>query len=153
MNIILILGITFIILYCCGIEPFVVESGSMEPNIKTGSLSFINKHVKYDDIKVNDIIAFSVETGNKVTHRVVNITDEGLETKGDANNLSDGISTTRKNYIGKNIFSIPKVGYGVKIIQTTKGRVILITFIVVILLSGFLLGEKKKGKHDLEEPN
>ena len=45
MNIILVFGITFILLYCCGIEPFVVETGSMEPSVKTGSLSFINKHV------------------------------------------------------------------------------------------------------------
>ena len=153
MNLILIVGITFVVLYCCGIEPFVVETGSMEPGIPTGSLSFINKHTKYDDIKENDVIAFTIATGNKVTHRVIKVTDEGLETKGDANKQSDGITTTRQNFIGKNIYSIPKLGYGVKIIQTTKGRVILITFIVIILLSGFLLGEKKKGKHDLEEPN
>lgn len=151
MTLILIVGIAFIVLYVIGIEPFVVESGSMEPTIMTGSLSFVNKHSNYNNIKKGDIIAFTVATGDKVTHRVINVTDEGFETKGDANNASDGISTNRKNYIGKTIISIPKLGYGVKIIQTTKGKIILGTVIVVLLLAAFLLGENKNGKHYKED--
>lgn len=146
MNIFLIAGVAFVVLYIIGIEPFVVESGSMEPVIQTGSLSFINKHAKYSDIKKNDIIAFTIASGNKVTHRVINITDAGMETKGDANPISDGVSTTQSNFIGKNIFSIPKLGYVVKQTQTTRGKVILITLIIIVLLSGFLLGDNKKGK-------
>ena len=63
----------------------------------------------------------------------------------DANN---GISTTESNYIGKNVFSIPKLGILVKSIQTTKGRIIWITIIIVVLLSGFFLSddEKSRGK-------
>lgn len=146
MTLVLLIGITFIALYVIGIEPFVVQTGSMEPVIPAGSLSFINKHTKYDSIKENDVIAFTVSTGNRVTHRVINITEEGFETKGDANDASDGISTTRMNFIGKNIFSIPKVGYAVKLIQTTKGKIILVTIIIVILLLGFLMGEEEKHK-------
>ena len=146
MTLILILGIAFILLYIIGIEPFVVESGSMEPTIQTGSLSFINKKVSYDNIKVNDVIAFKNNSDARVTHRVVNITDKGFETQGDSNNKSDGISTTRSNYIGKNIFSIPKLGLVVKFIQTTKGKIILITIIVLLVLSSFFIGNDKKGK-------
>lgn len=122
MTIILIVGIAFILLYVIGIEPYVVETGSMEPTIQTGSLSFINKHVSYDSIQENDIIAFTVETGNKVTHRAIKITEEGIETKGDRNKVSDGISTTRKNYIGKNIFSIPKARIYCKAYANNKGK-------------------------------
>ena len=146
MTLVLIIGITFIALYIIGIEPFVVETGSMDPAIQAGSLSFINKHVKYDSIKEHDVIAFTVSTGNRVTHRVINITEDGFETKGDANNASDGISTTRMNFIGKNIFSIPKLGYAVKIVQTTRGKIILVTIIIVVLLLGFLVGEEEKRK-------
>lgn len=145
MTLILLTGIVFIALYIIGIEPFVVETGSMEPTIHAGSLSFINKHAKYDSIKENDVIAFAVATGNRVTHRVIKITEEGFETKGDANDVSDGVSTTRINFIGKNVFSIPKVGYAVKLIQTKKGRIILVTIIIVILLLGFLMGDNDKG--------
>ena len=146
MTIILIVGILFIFLYIIGIEPFIVRSGSMEPAIQTGSLSFINKHIKYENIKENDVIAYVATTGDKVTHRAIKITEEGIETKGDSNDNSDGISTTKNNYIGKNVFSIPKLGYFVVTIQTTRGRVILITFIIVLLLAGFLYDDKPKEK-------
>jgi len=146
MTLILIIGILFIFLYLIGIVPYVVETGSMRPVIKPGSLCFVNKHVSYYDIKENDIIAYTASTGDKITHRAIKITEEGIETKGDANERSDGISTTRDNYIGKNIFSIPKLGYGVKLIQTTRGKIILITIIIVILVLGFFTEDDKKKK-------
>ncbi len=146
MTLILIIGSIFILLYLIGIEPFVVESGSMQPTIQTGSLSFINKHVEYQDIKENDIIAYTASSGAKVTHRAIKITEEGIETKGDSNEVSDGITTTKSNYIGKNIFSIPKLGYVIKLIQTTRGKIMLITMIIVILVAGFLSDAQKKEK-------
>ena len=77
--------IAFIILLMIGFEPFVVQSGSMQPAIQTGSISFINKHVKYKDIKENDIIAYTTSNGSRITHRAIRITDKGIETKGDNN--------------------------------------------------------------------
>ena len=148
MTIIIILGIIIIALYIIGIEPFVVESGSMEPALHKGSLCFINKHIKYENIKENDIIAFNLKTGEKVTHRVIHITDQGFETKGDFNNSSDGISTTKNNYIGKNVFSIPKLGYIISLTQTTFGKIILWIATVIILLSIIFLRNKKNNpKH------
>lgn len=151
MTIIIIIGIVFVGLYFAGIEPFVVKSGSMEPQIETGSVSFVNKHIQYEDIKEQDVIAFTVDEGVKVTHRVVEKTEEGLRTKGDANKDIDGTIITKNNYIGKNIFSIPKLGYVVNTIQTPRGRIILITVIVVMLLAGILIGEPTKGRHEKEK--
>ena len=151
LTIIIIIGILFIGLYIIGIEPSVVQSGSMEPQIETGSVCFINKLVKYDDIKENDIIAFKLPTGVGVTHRVIKITNEGFTTKGDNNETEDLIKTTKENYIGKNIFSIPKVGYAVKLIQTTRGKIILGTIILVIFLAGLLIGEPSKKKQQKEK--
>lgn len=143
MTIILIFGILFVVLFVIGIEPFVVVSGSMEPSIKVGSLCFINKHTKYSDIKVQDIIAYTAITGNKVTHRVVNITDEGMETKGDRNNISDGISVTEKNFIGKNVFSVPRLGFMVSAMQTPRGKIITITIAIVIFVAAFFVDDGK----------
>ena len=151
LTIIIIIGILFTGLYIIGIEPSVVQSGSMEPQIETGSVCFINKLVKYDDIKENDIIAFKLPTGVGVTHRVIKITNEGFTTKGDNNETEDLIKTTKENYIGKNIFSIPKVGYAVKLIQTTRGKIILGTIILVIFLAGLLIGEPSKKKQQKEK--
>ena len=50
-----------------------------------------------------DIIAYKLNNGTMVTHRVVNVTENGLETKGDNNKVLDGVITTKKNYVGKNI--------------------------------------------------
>lgn len=84
----------------CGIKPYITMSGSMEPNVKTGSICFVNTNADYDDILVGDVIAFETPTGGMVTHRVISITEEGMETQGDANDVSDGISTTRENFAG-----------------------------------------------------
>ena len=142
MTLIIILGIIFAVLFIIGIRPFVVLSGSMEPTIHKGSISFINVNYQYGKIKNNDIIAYTASSGDKVTHRVINISEEGMETKGDKNDSSDGFSTTEENYIGKNIISIPGVGYLVKNIQTRRGKIILGTLIVFFLLSGFFMSDK-----------
>jgi signal peptidase len=143
-TLIIVIGLIFLVLYAVGITPYVVLSGSMEPKVPTGSLCFINVHVKYENIKKGDVIAFKMDDGTLVTHRAVEITDEGIVTKGDANSANDLAVTTASSYVGKNIGSVPYAGYVVKTIQTTKGKVILGTFVVVLFVIGFLMGDPKK---------
>ncbi len=145
LTLVIVVGVIFIGLYIIGITPYVVLSGSMEPTIKTGSVCFINKHVKYENIKEKDIIAFKMSDGTLVTHRVDSINSETFITKGDANDVKDGESTKDK-YVGKNIFWIPKVGYVVKAIQTTKGRIMAGTIVIVLFAAAFLIGEPSKKK-------
>ena len=73
LTLIIIFGIVFVFLYLFKIEPYVVLSGSMEPKLHTGSLSFINKNIKYEDIKEKDIVAFKTSSGALVSHRVIKI--------------------------------------------------------------------------------
>ena len=145
-TIIIVVGILFVGLFCFGIQPYVVESGSMEPTIETGSVCFVNRHAKYEDMKVGDIIAFQLDEGAFATHRIKEITDEGFTTKGDKNKADDNIITTRSNFIGKNIFSIPKVGFIVKGIQEPKGKIMLGTIIVVLIMAAILTGTPHKKK-------
>jgi len=142
----LIIGIggLLLILYLIGIVPYVVLSGSMEPTIETGSLCFINKNTDYEDIKEKDIIAFKMNDGTLVTHRAIEITDSGIITKGDNNDDADSNEVKKENFVGKNLFWIPKVGYVVKAFQSTTGKIIIITSIVLLFASGFLFGEDKK---------
>ena len=149
MTLILIIGIMFIFLYFIGIEPFVVESGSMKPTIPKYSLCFINKHTNYNKIQEKDIIAFKQKDGTLVTHRAVKVTESGIKTKGDRNKDIDSNIVKKENFVGKNIFWISKVGYVVKGFQSTKGKIIIITCIVLLFVSGFLFGEdKKKSKNN-----
>jgi len=144
----LIIGIggLILVLYLFGIVPYVVLSGSMEPTIDTGSLCFINKNADYEDVKEKDIIAFKLSDGTLVTHRAIEITETGIVTKGDNNDDADSNQVKKENFVGKNLFWIPKVGYAVKAFQSTKGKIIVITSIVLLLASGFLFGETKKKK-------
>ena len=147
-TVIIIFGILFVGLFCFGIQPYVVESGSMEPALQTGSVCFVNQRAKYEDMQVGDIIAFKLDTGAFATHRIKEITNEGFTTKGDKNKAEDNIITTRSNFIGKNIFSIPNVGFIVKGIQEPKGKIILGTIIVVLVLASILIGKPSKKKEE-----
>ena len=145
-TLIIVLGGTFLILYICGIVPYVVLSGSMEPTIKTGSLCFINRYSSFDDIKEKDIVAFKLENGTLVTHRAIEISDSGITTKGDRNKEQDGSLVTKNNYVGKNILWIPKIGYLVMAFQSTRGKIVLLTFILLLFIIGILFGDNKKEK-------
>lgn len=150
MTIIIIIGILFIVLFFMGIKPFVVQTGSMEPAIETGSVSFIDQNVKFEDVKVNDVIAFRISGGGQVTHRAISISEEGIQTKGDANPIADGVLITKETYLGKNVFTIPKVGYAIAKVQTKRGKIMLGTVMVMLFLSSIFMGEPQKEKKSKE---
>lgn len=150
LTLIIIFGIVFVFLYLFKIEPYVVLSGSMEPKLHTGSLSFINKNIKYEDIKEKDIVAYKSNSGVLVSHRVIKIEKDGFITQGDANKVDDGLSVTKLNYIGKTVFNIPYVGYVVKFIQTKIGKIISICVIVLMIGLSFIFGDDKEKKKKKE---
>ncbi len=130
-----LLGVAWGVVFLVGIRCYIVMSGSMEPAIPTGSVCFVNTCVKYEDIQEGDVIAF-FHGGGMVTHRVLSVTDEGLETKGDANGRSDGITTGPENFHGKTIFHIPYVGYGLMLCKKPWVQGIFAVWIALLLLSG-----------------
>ena len=145
-TLIIVVGGIFLVLYLFGIVPYVILSGSMEPTIKTGSLCFINKKVDIQEIKKKDIIAFKLEDGTLVTHRVNKINKDGIITKGDNNKKVDNGLVTANNYVGKNIFWVPKIGYAVMAFQSTRGKIVLITCVVLLFIVGMLFGDDTKKK-------
>ena len=137
--------------YFLKLEPRVVMSGSMEPEIQTGSMCFIDKKVAYDEIQVGDIIAFKPNESTLVTHRVIAITDEGIETKGDNNQYSDGISTTADNFYGETVYWLPQVGYLYANFKTTKGVIIWVTVVATLFLANAICNredEEEKKEDD-----
>ena len=121
--------IMFLITRFFGFRPYIVLSGSMEDEIKTGSVAYINQKINVNDIKEGDIIAFR-SGASQVTHRVVSInSDNTFTTKGDANKTVDVNNVKFSNYIGKTIFSIPYVGYWLGFFQTKTGYAILMVIV------------------------
>lgn len=109
----------------------IVISGSMEPEIKTGSIAFISKNIDYENIKEGDIISYDLGK-TKVLHRVINKTKEGLITKGDNNDVVDFGIVTESQINGKYLFSIPLLGY--MILFISKHILILVCLIVIFIV-------------------
>lgn len=134
-----------------GIKPYIVKSGSMEPTIMTGSVAWVNENFDYNQVQVDDIIAFKSATGAKVTHRAINITGEGIETKGDNNEMSDGVSTTEDNFCGKTIFWVPQLGRLMAKLNTLYGKIAAAAAIIALLLVDWLLTDDEEEKEDKKE--
>ena len=138
--------IAYFVLFAMGIRPYITRSGSMEPAIRTGSVCFVDTRVEFEDVEKNDIVAFQVSTGDHVTHRAITVTNDAIETKGDANDVSDGFSTTKENFIGLTIFSIPYMGYVVSYLQQPVGKIMIGVVILAIIAFGVIdyLEDKRK---------
>jgi signal peptidase len=81
----------------------IVVSGSMEPTIKTNSLTLI-KSCDISEVEIGDIICFSYY--QDIVHRVVekDYDESGnliLHTKGDANNTADNVEVSSDMLVGK----------------------------------------------------
>ena len=119
-----------------GHTPVVVLSGSMEPTYKVGSVIYYKK-VSEKELKEGDVITFNVNNNKMVSHRIANIDNGLIETKGDANNVSDVNKIRYENVRGKvGKLSIPYVGYYIKIVNDNLTLVVIVT--VIILVSEFL---------------
>lgn len=142
------------LLFAVGIKPYIVMSGSMEPDILTGSVCFVNTKADYYEIQEGDVISYRSATGSYVTHRAISICAEGIETKGDANEFSDGITTTIENFHGKTLFSVPYVGYALQSMQETKNIAIIFvvigTLVVFSVIDSVETKKKKKNKRKLQ---
>ena len=135
-------GVLFLVLFLLGIKPFIVMSGSMEPEIQTGSLVFVDTR-DTENISEGDIIAFE-SGGNAVTHRVKRVENGNIITKGDANNNTDGEIINQSAVIGKTIHSIPYVGF---VVNSLRSPVAIILFALICIIHLVLTAiEYKKGE-------
>ena len=133
-----------------GYKPFIVLSGSMQPNIKIGDLVFV-KSSKVENLNVNDIIAFKTNDNTVTTHRITDIdtTTKGERcfiTKGDSNNVKDEELVCKNNLEGKMVKRIPKLGKFINFIQQPLGFLIMMMTIFIICLFIYLYEDKKINK-------
>lgn len=141
MVILLIIACIFIVPKILGMDTLAVLSGSMEPNIPVGSIIVIDD-VKFEDLKVNDVVTYSLSDSTLVTHRVIDIDNDSqlIKTKGDANDVDDGEPISFNRIVGKLVFSVPLLGYLSIYMKTPLGIAILCAIIFVLILLNFLPG-------------
>ena len=136
-----------------GHHPVVVLSGSMQPTYKVGSVIYYKK-VSEKELKEGDVITFNANNNKMVSHRIANIDKVLIETKGDANNVSDVNKIRYENVRGKvGKLSIPYVGYYIKMVNDNLTLVVIAA--VIILVSEFLISNaeafdinKKNGRSE-----
>ena len=76
---------------------FVVSTGSMSGTIEVNDIIFVKVTT---DVEKDDVITFKEDSGNMVTHRVVEVLGNKVITKGDVNNSEDD-PISKKDIVGK----------------------------------------------------
>lgn len=143
------------------IRIFSVNSGSMEPALKLGSLVIVRPQDVY---YVGDIITYKNRRDPKetTTHRIVKVNNDPdigrttFVTKGDANEDEDAGLTLPDQLVGKVVLALPLLGYLVSFVKTQLGFTFLIVIPATIIIYGEVqqirtevagaIAEKKKGK-------
>lgn len=135
-----------------GIQSFVVLTGSMEPTISTGSLTYTLRQPIYMQ---NDIIAFKNASGQTVTHRIAQTINDGnittYRTIGDANNSFDEGSVPQSDVQGKVIFTIPYLGKLMYSLKTPPGFILAIVIPSILFILFELWNIKKEIEKSAEK--
>lgn len=115
----------------------IVQSGSMEPSIKTGAVVFVTE-VSVEEVNVGDVITYSDDGGTLVTHRVIErhqaTNSIRFITKGDANEAPDGEPVYRDELVGTVTMHIPLIGYIVAYAGSSVGWLLLVVVPMALLI-------------------
>lgn len=111
-----------------GYKPFIVLSGSMEPEIMTGDMVFV-KETDAENLKKGDVISFK-DGEAVVTHRIIDVKSENgevrYETQGDANDSPDQTLVKPSNVEGIYRTRIPGAGDLAMFMQTKTGMILFV---------------------------
>lgn len=110
MYILLIIYLLIFVPSVFGHKPLVIISGSMEPVLKIGGILYYEK-ININKFDEGDILVYTTKD-HIISHRIINITDNGFVTKGDTNNTVDNYLITNNQILGRGTnWSIPFIGY------------------------------------------
>jgi len=116
-----------------------VQSGSMEPAIKTGSLIIVRPSANYSP---GDIITFiQGQNHPPVTHRVLEMNTDSqgrvfYTTQGDANETRDLQPVSENNILGSVRLALPFLGRLVDTARSPIGFTLMIIFPALIVVGG-----------------
>lgn len=117
-----------------------VNSGSMDPAIKTGSLILV-KTISPSQLTKGNVITFKnpKNVNQLITHRIIKISKKEnnnylFTTKGDANNTIDLWEIAPDAIVGKTTYTIPYLGFLVDFIKKPKGFIIFVIVPAVLII-------------------
>lgn len=122
---------------------FQIETGSMSGTLEIEDIIIVK--LERDNLNRDDIITFR-QDGNLVTHRIIEINDDTIITKGDSNTDSDE-PITKEDVVGKVIKIFPEIAIWKKVFSDVKVLISLgITILLLILLVAY---KEKTGERDV----
>ena len=132
--------------YLFGYKPYFVASESMEPAFMKYGFVLIHKG-DYDDIKEGDVIAFKAYqiNGRASLHRVLDVTPDGILTKGDAVKIADGQLVDRSNFLGHEVWHTNLTAVLYMALQTPQGvfYIIILPCLLIVFLTVIVRVMKK----------
>ena len=118
---------------------FEVQTGSMSGTLEVGDIIVV-KLTK--EVKENDIVTY-IENNAVITHRILEINDKTITTKGDANNTEDE-PITKDDIIGKVVFTFKNVAIWKQVFRTPQVYILVIITLVLFGISTSIKEEKKE---------
>ena len=129
-----IIGVLALILVLADFRPFILKSESMEPIYTKGSLCWVNTRVDLDSVEIGDVLVYRSPANTLVLHRLVDksasvdTSSLPVTMQGDANSMSQDVTLSSINFIGREAFTIPRLGMMVEHILSNNA----IWFIVAV---------------------
>ena len=126
----------FIFPRVAGCTPRIVVSGSMEPAVPVGSITYTCPNIPPEQIETGDVIAYELKNGIAVLHRVVkkDAEKEIWVTQGDANETEDPAAVSYGQYLGEMVFHVPYAGYVANWLQKKKILFLAVAAAVLLLI-------------------
>lgn len=147
-----------------GYRPIVVLTGSMEPYMLTNSVCLTKQVAGIEELEVGDVVTYHVQTDSgktiRITHRIIEMQDGNILTKGDNNFVDDGFMLTIDNIESKVVCVFNQTAWIADRWSTTGGKIMLICFGVGIILMYFIFKtlilsfiHRDENEKDDEEPD
>ena len=123
-----------------GYTIFEISTGSMKDTLNVYDVVLVKIT---EEVNQNDIITY--QYGDEmITHRIVEINDNEIVTKGDANNTEDK-RITKEDIVGKVVFICPKAGIWMRVFSEPK--ILVSLCITLILIEKSITKESDSEKH------
>ena len=133
-----------------GYKAYIITTDSMKPSINAGDVSIV-KETQEDKIEIGDVITFKRED-KVITHRITNIEEKDgkkmYTTKGDNNNLEDNEKIEYSDIKGKNVLTIPKLGYIINALENQIVFLFIVLFILILLFFNIKKEEKREYRRE-----
>ena len=133
-----IIGILALILVLVGFRPFILKSESMEPIYTKGSLCWVNTRVDLDSVEVGDVLVYRSPANTLVLHRLVeksvsvDTSTLPVVMQGDANRISQDVTLSSINFIGREAFTIPRLGVVIEHILSNNAIRFIVTVFIIL---------------------